>query len=329
MEENSLVFSQVMARARSVFGRAREHLAHLQCGLDDVFVACVQMLVHLEGNVLFTGVGKSACVAKKLSATFASLGMPSFFIHPTEMGHGDLGNVTHKDAVVLISYSGETSELIGVIPALKARAHCLVGLLGKDDSSIGRCMDFCLSIGSVEEACHLGLAPTTSTTACFVLGDALAVCAAEQRGFQSNDFAKSHPSGRLGQLLTLRATDVMMPKVSCALVSVHDHVLNSVLCMAQKATDVAVVEDNGEVIGIQPASLIAQATMSNRDLSLVMNQHYCVPLAVKLTADMLLHEVVSTLRQVSGRYHAVFDQDDFVGLLDIDPWLPKEDRLTS
>lgn len=329
MEENSLVFSQVMARARSVFGRAREHLAHLQCDLDATFFACVQALVQLEGHVLFAGVGKSACVAKKLAATFASLGMPSFFIHPTEMGHGDLGNVTSKDIVILVSYSGETSELISILPVIKARAFCLIGLLGNGDSTMGRQVDHCLSIGAVEEACHLGLAPTTSTTACFVLGDALAICAAEQRGFESHDFAKSHPSGRLGQLLTLRAVDVMVPKEDCALVSVHDHVLNSVLRMAQKATGVSVIEADGEVIGIQPASLIAQATMSNRDLSLVTNQQYCTPLSVKLSANMLLQEVVSTLRHAPGRYHPVYDQDIFVGLLDIDPWLSKEDRQSS
>jgi arabinose-5-phosphate isomerase len=325
MEENSLVFGQVMARARSVFGRAREHLAHLQCELDGAFFACVQALIQLEGHVLFAGVGKSACVAKKLAATFASLGMPSFFIHPTEMGHGDLGNVTAKDIVILVSYSGETGELVSILPVLKARSRCLIGLLGNIDSTMGRLVDHCLSIGAVEEACHLGLAPTTSTTACFVLGDALAVCAAEQRGFQSHDFAKSHPSGRLGQLLTLRAADVMVPKDACALVSVHDNVLNSVLSMAQKATGVSVIEAEGEVIGIQPASLIAQATMSNRDLSLVTNQQYCMPLKVKLLADMLLQEVVSVLRHVPGRYHPVYDQGLFVGLLDIDPWLVKED----
>lgn len=320
MQENSVFFEKVVTRARKAVKTVREHLADLICNFDDEFVQCVSRLAKTEGNILFTGVGKSACVAKKLSVTFASLGMPSFFLHPADMGHGDLGNITSRDILVAVSYSGETPELLSLMRCFKVSSGCFIALVGNRNSTIAQFADYCLSTGAVKEACHLGLAPTTSTTVSLVLGDALAICAAEARGFSKNDFAKSHPSGRLGQLLTLRVADVMTAKKDCAIVAADDNVLSSILAMAECRQSVSLVEKEGEIIGVQPVFLSSQAKMLHSDLSMVSNSQYVLPLDLRLDASLILQDALSLLQTASARYQVVFDGDEFVGLFDAVQW---------
>ena len=320
MQENSVVFDKVLQRARGVIAVVREQLSELQGRLDDDFLRCVQCFVQAQGNILFTGVGKSSYIAKKLSVTFASLGMPSFFLHPTEMGHGDLGNVTQRDVVVAISHSGETSELVHLMPSLKDRAGTLIALVGHRQSSMARFASLCLCTGLSQEACHLGLAPTTSTTVSLVLGDALAICAAELRGFNQDDFAKSHPSGRLGQMLTLKVSDVMRPLSDCAVVSTTEDVQTAIIRMAEAQQSVALVEADGRMVGLQTIALAVQAKMSNGDLTSVLNQQYVMPLTVTLDAHLLLKAAMQKLAASPGRYFVVFDQDSAVGVFDAQQW---------
>ena len=321
MNENSLVFDQVLGRARKSITTVRECLSDLSCSLGTEFARCVVQIAEAKGNILFTGVGKSACVATKLAATFASLGMPSFFLHPVDMGHGDLGSVTSRDVLVIISYSGETSELLSLMHCFKSRAAALVALVRHKDSSIARLADFCLEIGSVDEICHLGLAPTTSTTASFVLGDVLAVCAAELKGFKKEDFARSHPNGRLGQLLTLRIKDVMLSRDRCALVQSDASVFSSVLAMAQCGQSVAVIEQAGDIIGTQPMTLVNQAKMIDASLQTVSNRHYVIPATLKLQQSLLLKEALAMIGSSADNFFPVFDDDGvFVGLFDASSW---------
>ena len=320
MHENSVIFDKVLERARSSVTKIREALSNLICGLDEEFVRCVIKISQTDGHLLFTGVGKSACVAKKLASTFASLGMPSFFLHPTDMGHGDLGNVTQKDIVVFISNSGETSELLSLVSCVKARANAMIALVGKSHSTIARQSDFCLCTGIVDEICYLGLAPTTSTTAALVLGDTLAVCVSEIRQFKQDDFARSHPSGSLGKLLTLRVQDVMIPRESCALVNVDDSVLSSVLAMAERGASVSVVIQDKTAVGIQPVSLIHQAKMLNSDLTLLRNSQYVIPFDSCLKMTDVLQDALALVASKNGRYFPVFHNESFVGLFDVKQW---------
>ena len=320
MQENSVIFDQVLARARSSVAKICESLSGLMCRLDDDFARCALMLSGLNGHVLFTGVGKSACIGKKMAATFASLGMPSFFMHPTEMGHGDLGNVTKNDIVFFISNSGETSELVGLISCVKKQANDTVCLVGNLHSTIAKNCSFSLCTGIVDEICHLGLAPTTSTTASLVLADVLAVCVSEIRQFKKNDFARSHPSGNLGKLLTLSLQDVMITKESCAVVDADDSILSSVLAMAESGKPVAVVVQNQTPIGIQPVSLIHQAKMLNSDLTLLKNLQYVLPFSTKLQSSLILKDALSEISSDNSRYFPVFQNDCFVGLFDVQKW---------
>ena len=177
--------------------------------LPDGFEKAVRMILECEGRVVTCGLGKSGHIAKKTSATFASTGTPSLFLHAAEAVHGDLGMVTNKDIVILYTYSGETSELIALYPPIQSIGAKILVMTGRPESSAGRLADLVLDSSVPKEACPNNLAPTTSTTVMLALSDALAVAVMEQRGFGSGDFAKYHPSGSLGRKLLLRVSDVM------------------------------------------------------------------------------------------------------------------------
>ena len=177
--------------------------------LDAAFAAACRICLGCEGRVVVTGMGKSGHIARKIAATLASTGTPAFFLHPAEAGHGDLGMITRTDVVVAISNSGETPELVLLLPHLKRLAVPLIVLAGKLDSTLGRAATVAIDVSVPEEACPLNLAPTASTTATLAMGDALAVALLEARGFTKQDFALSHPGGSLGRQLLLHVEDLM------------------------------------------------------------------------------------------------------------------------
>ncbi|MAV29119.1 MAG: D-arabinose 5-phosphate isomerase [Legionellales bacterium] len=320
MHENSLVFDRVLDRARSALLVLQRALSNLNGCLDQTFVTAVQVLSSVDGHVVFTGVGKSAAVANKLAHTFASLGIPAFFVHATELGHGDLGNITSKDVVVAVSYSGETVEVVSMLRAIKTRASRLISLVGLAHSTMADQSDISIEIGHVNEVCHLALAPTTSTSMTMVVGDLLAVCAAELRAFTQEDFARSHPSGRLGQVLTLQLSDVMLKRARCACVDAHSTVLNSVLAMAEHALSIAVVFQSDVAVGLQDMTLVNQAKMLDNTLTSLRNSQYNMPFSCRLQHDMLINHAMQLIETTSERYFPVFDQDEFVGLFDADAW---------
>ena len=186
--------------------------------LDKSFAAACALIKACEGHIVVSGIGKSGHIGRKIAATFSSTGTPALFLHPAEAGHGDMGAVTGKDVVIAISYSGEASELMTLLPLWKRMRLPIIAMSGNTNSSLASVADVCLDVSVNKEACPLNLAPTSSTTACLVMGDALAVAMLEARDFQANDFASSHPSGVLGRRLLLTVMDVMqkhssMPKV--------------------------------------------------------------------------------------------------------------------
>lgn len=320
MDENSLVFDRVLDRARSALLVLQRALSNLNGCFDQTFVSVVRILSSVDGHVVFTGVGKSAAVAGKLAHTFASLGMPSFFVHATELGHGDLGNITSKDVVVAVSYSGETAEVVRMLRGIKTRAACLISLIGLANSTMADQSDISIEIGQVSEVCHLALAPTTSTSMMMVVGDLLAVCAAELRAFTQEDFARSHPSGRLGQVLTLQLGDVMLKHAKCACVDVDSTLLTSVLAMAERALPIAVVFQSDVAVGLQSMALVNQAKMLDPTLTSVRNAQYNIPFSCRLQHDMLINQAMHSIGTIPARYFPVFNQDEFVGLFDADAW---------
>jgi len=177
--------------------------------LNDDFIAACKLCLQTPGRIVVSGMGKSGHVSNKIAATLASTGTPAFFMHPAEASHGDLGMITSQDLLLAISYSGETAEMVTILPVVKRMGAKLLSLTGNPKSTMARAADVHLDISVAEEACPLNLAPTASTTATLAMGDALAVALLKSRGFTAEDFARSHPSGSLGKRLLLRVSDVM------------------------------------------------------------------------------------------------------------------------
>ncbi|HVW13133.1 MAG TPA: KpsF/GutQ family sugar-phosphate isomerase [Mucilaginibacter sp.] len=195
--------------ARRVFDIEIESLKHVASSIGDEFTNTVDAILHSKGKLIVAGVGKSGLIGRKIAATLASTGTPSFFLHPGEAFHGDLGMVEPNDLVILISYSGETDEVLRIIPFLKWNKNKIISITGNPDSTIAKNSDHHLNVCITREACPLELAPTSSTTTTLVMGDALAVALMEARQFQHEDFARFHPGGSLGRKLVVKVKDLM------------------------------------------------------------------------------------------------------------------------
>jgi arabinose-5-phosphate isomerase len=227
-------------------------LQHRVQGSDAAsFTQAISLLLHCEGRVVVSGIGKSGHIARKISATFASTGTPSFFVHPAEAAHGDLGMVTRQDVFVAISYSGEASELMSILPTVKRLGVKLIAMTGNPDSSLANLCDVHLSIQVDKEACPLNLAPTASTTVTLALGDALAVAVLDARGFREEDFARSHPGGILGRRLLTHVRDVMRTGDAIPRVAPETTLIAALLEITEKGMAMtAIVDPEQNIIGV-------------------------------------------------------------------------------
>ena len=241
----------ILQIAQNVFADEIAGVNQVQSYLGDDFVAAIDLIYDCKGKIIVTGMGKSGHIGNKIAATMASTGTPAFFVHPAEALHGDLGMIDEKDVVIAISFSGESDELMGILPIVKRRNVPLIAMTGNKDSSLGKIANCVLNIKVDKEACPLGLAPTASTTACLVLGDALAVSLYTLRGFKPEDFALSHPGGSLGRRLLTRATDLMRIGNRLPLVSPETSLRDVVMEISQKGLGfTAVIDKENNVIGI-------------------------------------------------------------------------------
>jgi arabinose-5-phosphate isomerase len=223
----------------------------LTSGTDNSFAEAVGLLLNCGGRVVVSGIGKSGHIARKIAATLASTGTPALFVHPAEAAHGDLGMVTRNDAFVAISNSGETSELLAIVPIIKRMGAKLISMTGNPASNLAQLADVHLNAGVDKEACPLNLAPTASTTAALALGDALAVALLDARGFQQDDFARSHPGGALGRRLLTHVRDVMRKGEAIPAVTADVSLSQALLEVTRKGMAMtAVVDDAFRVLGI-------------------------------------------------------------------------------
>ncbi|KAB7898566.1 arabinose-5-phosphate isomerase KdsD [Rouxiella sp. S1S-2] len=222
----------------------REGLEQLDQYINDDFSRACEMMFHCSGKIVVMGMGKSGHVGRKMAATFASTGTPAFFVHPGEASHGDLGMVSKQDIVILISNSGESHEILALIPVLKRLDIRLICLTANPESSMGKAANVHICVKVPQEACPLGLAPTTSTTAVMVMGDALAVALLEARGFTAEDFALSHPGGALGRKLLLRVSDIMHTGTEIPQVSRDASLRDALLEITRKNLGMTVITDD-------------------------------------------------------------------------------------
>lgn len=219
--------------------------------LDESFDRAVGVLLNCSGRLVISGVGKSGAIARKLAGTFSSTGTPALFLHPTEAVHGDLGTVTAQDVALLLSYSGESDEIVALCPALKRLQVFTIAMTGRPDSTLGRMVDLVLDVAVAREACPHNLAPTASTTAMLAMGDALALAVMVARGFTPDDFALNHPAGALGKRLLLRASDVMRTGDSLAIVSQDAPLREALFAITRAGAGAAcVVDANGVMVGL-------------------------------------------------------------------------------
>jgi arabinose-5-phosphate isomerase len=239
------------ASGRRVLEVETRGLEAIAARIDGAFGDACRLLLAGRGRAVCTGMGKSGHIARKIAATFASTGTPSFYVHPGEAGHGDLGMITDADVVLALSYSGETDELLMLLPVLKRQGNRVIAMTGRADSTLATTADIHLDVSVPAEACPLDLAPTASTTAALALGDALAVALLEARGFTADDFARSHPAGSLGRRLLLHITDVMHAGDDVPRVQADASLSEALLEMSRKHLGItAVVDDDGRLLGL-------------------------------------------------------------------------------
>ena len=240
-----------IAIAREVLEIEAKAISDLIAALDNRFAEAVQIILACRGRIVVSGMGKSGHIARKIASTLASTGTPAFFVHPAEASHGDLGMITRDDVLIGLSNSGETAELLDIVPLLKRQGAKLISFTGNPDSSLAREADAHLYAGAEKEACPLNLAPTASTTAALALGDALAVALMHAKGFTRDEFARSHPGGTLGRKLLTHVRDVMRTGESAPQIGHEATLMEAVLEMSRGRMGMtAVVDDAGRVIGI-------------------------------------------------------------------------------
>ncbi|HEX4911980.1 MAG TPA: KpsF/GutQ family sugar-phosphate isomerase [Permianibacter sp.] len=240
-----------LALGRAVLDIEADAIAKLRARLDDHFAAACRLLLACKGRTVVLGMGKSGHVGGKIAATLASTGTPAFFVHPGEASHGDLGMITSQDVVLALSNSGETDELLMLLPVIKRRGVPLVALTGRPGSTLAKAADVHLHVGVDKEACPLGLAPTASTTAALAMGDALAVALLEARGFTAEDFALSHPAGALGRRLLLHVEQLMHTGDDIPKVGPDATVSEALLEMSRKRLGMTTIVDaDNRLLGI-------------------------------------------------------------------------------
>lgn len=241
----------IISESKYVFETEINAINLVKDALDDNFVRIVELISHCTGKVIVTGMGKPGHVSRKIAATLSSLGTSSFFLHPAEALHGDLGMISSNDIIIAMSFSGESEEVTRIIPNIKLIGATLIGISGNQDSTLIRYSDYSFVFPKFKEACSMNLAPTSSTTVEMVLGDALAVCLSKIYGFQENNYALYHPAGSLGKKLLIKAKDIMHSGEKNAVVMAGTKLKDAIVEMSTKAIGIInIVNENNELIGV-------------------------------------------------------------------------------
>ena len=240
----------VIEIAKTVIKTEAEAILELQNRINENFDGVCHLLANCKGKVILTGMGKSGHIAKKIASTLSSTGTASFYIHPGEAGHGDFGMITNNDVVIMISYSGESDEMISLLPGINNMNVPIISMTGNSKSTISLSSQFHLDVSVEKEACPNNLAPTSSTTAAMVMGDAIAVALININNFSSDDFAISHPSGTLGRRLLTLVSSIMQSGTDIPIVSKESLLIDSLLVMSEKALGMVLIEENNKLLGI-------------------------------------------------------------------------------
>ena len=310
---------ELLALAREVLEIESRAVDALRSRLNEDFVAACQLCLNTRGRVVVTGMGKSGHVSNKIAATLASTGTPAFFMHPAEASHGDLGMITGQDLLLAISYSGETTEVVTILPLVKRMGAKLLSFTGNPDSTMAQAADVHLDVSVAEEACPLNLAPTASTTATLAMGDALAVALLKSRGFTAEDFARSHPSGLLGKRLLLRVADVMCSGDRIPAVRADASLSDGLMEMTEKGLGMtAIVDKNNRIQGVFTDGDLRRTLDTGIDIHKTVISDVMHANCKTTTADVLAAEALHILEENKITSLLVADDDNrLIGALNI------------
>ena len=304
-------------RAREVLVIEAAAITGLIARLDENFPRAVDIILNSHGRVTVSGIGKSGHIARKIASTMASTGTPAYFVHPAEASHGDLGMVTRDDVFIALSNSGETAELLAIVPLIKRQGARLIVLTGKPGSSLAQQADAQLYAGAEKEACPLNLAPTASTTAALALGDALAVAVMQAKGVSRDEFARAHPGGALGRRLLTRVRDVMSSASDAPRVPDTAMLADAILEMSRGRMGItAVIDDNQRVIGIFTDGDLRRTLQKGADLRLTRIATVMTRAPRTISPEKLAAEAVQIMEQHKVNQLLVVDAEQhLVGAL--------------
>ena len=316
---NRISPEKFIALGKAVIETEQMALKELIDRIDDKFVIACDLLLRCEGRIVVTGMGKSGHIGNKIAATLASTGTPAFFVHPGEASHGDLGMITNKDVMMLLSNSGETDEIVALLPVIKRLNTPMISLTGKTNSTLAKIATVNIDISVSKEACPLGLAPTSSTTATLAMGDAISIALLEARGFNKDDFALSHTGGILGRRLLLHVSDIMhaddeIPKVTeSALLS------DALIEMTQKGLGVTtIVNDNNEILGVFTDGDLRRTLDSKVDINTCLVKDIMTKNGKNIKANSLAASALALMEEHSINALVVVDeQEKLVGILNM------------
>ncbi|MFZ6695826.1 KpsF/GutQ family sugar-phosphate isomerase [Stenotrophomonas acidaminiphila] len=298
LSPDSLHDADLIASGRRVFEIERAELDRVGGRIGTEFAAACRLILGSRGRVVATGMGKSGHIARKIAATLASTGTPAFYVHPGEAGHGDLGMITADDVVLALSYSGESDEVLMLLPVLKRQGNPLIAMTGRPQSSLASAADIHLDVNVDHEACPLALAPTSSTTTSLAMGDALAVALLDARGFTADDFARSHPAGSLGRRLLLHITDVMHGGADLPSVREDASLSEALMEMSRKRLGMtAVVDAGGRLVGLFTDGDLRRALDTDLDVRTAGIAQVMTRAPRTISADQLAVEAARMLEQ--------------------------------
>jgi arabinose-5-phosphate isomerase len=313
--------------AKEVFEIEAEAITLLSQRVDDVFPKIVKAILNCEGRVIVCGIGKSGIIGRKISCTLASTGTSSFFMHPAEAFHGDLGMIKKEDILLLISYSGETEEILKIIPFLKSNSNPIISMTGNPNSTIANSSDYHLNVSVKREACPLKIAPTTSTTVALVMGDAITIALMRERGFKTEDYVRFHPGGSLGRRLLTTVEDAMV-KNNLPVVSKAACMKDVIGVMTSGRQGVAVVVDKQHVMGIITDGDLRRAINKYENILKLKAEDIMTKDPKTVSKDLKLYEA----EKIFNRYEVVTlivadDEGKLLGLLQLyDIEKPREER---
>jgi len=293
-----------------------EYLAvkNLKDSVNDAFISSVRLIFESKGRVIVTGIGKSANIAQKIVATFNSTGTPSIFMHAADAIHGDLGIVTKEDILIAISKSGETPEIKVLIPLLKARKNKIIALVGNTKSFLAQQADYILDATVEKEACPNNLAPTTSTTAQLVMGDALAISLLELKDFSSTDFAKFHPGGSLGKRMYMRVID-LASKNEVPIVEAHELISKVIIEISSKRLGATAVLENGKLIGVVTDGDLRRMIEKYDDFSNLIAKDIMTSSPLTINQEELVVNALSLMRENNITQLPVIDKNSYIGVI--------------